>query len=253
MSELPARGDGQPEVAAGPDAGASELSAVAALGEPARRALYAYVVAQGRPVSREEAAAATSMKRATAAFHLDRLVAGGLLEVAFARPSGRSGPGAGRTAKLYARSCRDIAVSLPPRRYELAGEVLATAIEEAQLSGQPVQEALARVAGQAGRRLARTAGQGPGTERQRAVGAAAGLTGALAHAGYEPRTAAGGEIELANCPFHELAQHHPALVCGLNLHLLRGLLTEMGSDGWAQLRPAPGRCCVTITSRCGRD
>lgn len=210
-----------------------ELTAVAALGDPARRALYTYVTAQGRPVSRDEAAAATGMKRATAAFHLDRLVAGGLLEVAFARLSGRTGPGAGRTAKLYARSCRDIAVSLPPRRYELAGDILAAAMEEA-LRSRPAQpaEALARAAERAGRELAATGGT---------------PADVLTRAGFEPRAAAGAdEMQLANCPFHDLAQRHPELVCRLNLHLLRGLLDALGGGGKACLDPAPGRCCVTI-------
>lgn len=214
--------------------GMQHLAALAALGEPARRALYAYVTAQSRPVSRDEAAAATGMKRATAAFHLDRLAADGLLEVTFARGSGRSGPGAGRTAKLYARSRRDFAVSLPPRCYELAGHVLAAAMEQAGRSGEPVGEALARAAGQAGRRLAVTD---------------AVLTGVLAHAGYEPRAAGGGSVELANCPYRELAQRHPALVCTMNLYLLRGLLEELGEQVQARLDPAPGRCCVTISPR----
>src|SRR5262249_9865572 len=68
------------EAAPGPQAA---LGALAALGDPARRALYAYIAAQGRPVSRDEAAGATGMRRATAAFHLERLVEDGLLEAGF--------------------------------------------------------------------------------------------------------------------------------------------------------------------------
>ena len=211
--------------------GSQDLRAVAALAEPARRALYAYVAAQGRPVSRDEAADATGMKRPTAAFHLDRLVADGLLEVAFARLSGRTGPGAGRTAKLYARARRQIAVTLPPRHYELAGDVLACAIEEAQRSGTPACEALASAAARAGRQFA-------------ASGTC--LHGLLTRAGYEPRAAGHGAVELANCPFHELATRHPALVCELNVHLLNGMLGALGELAEARLDPAPGRCCVTI-------
>src|SRR5215469_17859100 len=128
--------------------------ALAALGEPARRALYAYIAAQGRAVSRDEAADATGMKRATAAFHLDRLVEDGLLEVGFARLSGRTGPGAGRTAKLYSRARRPIDISLPPRRYALAGDILASAVEEAQESSVPIGEAVSRAAELAGHQVA---------------------------------------------------------------------------------------------------
>ena len=210
----------------------SGLDALAALGEPTRRALYDYIVAQDRAVSRDEAATATGTKRATAAFHLERLVDDGLLEARFARLSGRTGPGAGRTAKLYARAARQFTVSLPPRRYEIAGEVLASAMELLQCQATPADEAVAQAAGQVGRQLA--AG---GTD----------LTELLGRSGYEPRYGPGGCIHLGNCPFHELVARHAGLVCTMNLHLLRGLLAGLGSGAQARLDPAGGRCCVTIT------
>ena len=210
----------------------SGLDALAALGEPTRRALYAYVAAQDRAVSRDEAASATGTKRATAAFHLERLVDDGLLEARFARVSGRTGPGAGRTAKLYARARRQIAVSLPPRRYEIAAEVLASALEAAEREAAPVREAVAHAAGQAGRQIA-TGG--------------ANLAEVLTRSGYEPKHGPDGCIYLANCPFHDLLARHVDLVCAMNLHLLRGLIGELGADAHARRDPAEGRCCVTIT------
>jgi predicted ArsR family transcriptional regulator len=206
--------------------------ALAALGEPARRALYVYIAAQGRPVSRDEAADATGMKRATAAFHLDRLVEDGLLEAGFARLSGRTGPGAGRTAKLYSRARRQIDISLPPRRYALAGDILACAVEEAQRRSVAIGEAVTWAAERAGRQVA---------------AGGAGLADVLASLGYEPHDAGPGETQLANCPFHELAVRHRELVCTLNLHLLRAVLADLGVPARAQLDPADGRCCVTIT------
>jgi predicted ArsR family transcriptional regulator len=183
-------------------------------------------------VSRDEAAAATGTKRATAAFHLERLVEDGLLEARFARLSGRTGPGAGRTAKLYARGPRQFAISLPPRRYEIAGEVLASALDLLQFQAGPAGEAVEQAASQAGRQIA--AG---GTD----------LAELLGRSGYEPRQGPGGCIHLANCPFHELVGRHASLVCTMNLHLLRGLLGEFGAGAQARLDPAEGRCCVTIT------
>ena len=189
---MPALPDGRP--APGIPAQQADLGALAALGEPARRALYAYVAAQGRPVSRDEAAGATGMRRATAAFHLERLVEDGLLEAGFARLSGRTGPGAGRTAKLYSRAHRQIDVSLPPRRYAVAGDILACAVEEAQRRSAPVGEAVTQAAERAGRQMA---------------AGAADLADMLASLGYEPRDAGPGETQLANCPFHELASAPP--------------------------------------------
>ncbi|MDQ4085067.1 MAG: transcriptional regulator, partial [Actinomycetota bacterium] len=98
--------------------------------------LYEHVVRQAEPVSRDAAAAAAGVPRSTAAFHLDRLAEQGLLEVVYERRTGRSGPGAGRPAKLYRRSARAVAVSLPGRRYDLAGELLAGALDEAEASGE---------------------------------------------------------------------------------------------------------------------
>jgi len=100
---------------------------VAVLSEPVRRALYAHVAEQPQPVGRDAAAVAVGVSRSLAAFHLDRLVDAGLLDVTYRRLSGRSGPGAGRPAKLYLRSSRQVELSLPARRYELAARLFADA------------------------------------------------------------------------------------------------------------------------------
>src|SRR3954454_16062176 len=108
-----------------PDDRVERLQAVPARAEPTRRRLYDHVVGQPDPVGRDEAAAALGVPRATAAFHLDRVGGDGLLDVVRQRRSGRSGPGAGRPAKLYRRAAASLVVSLPERRYDLAGELLA--------------------------------------------------------------------------------------------------------------------------------
>ena len=77
-------------------------------------------------------------------FHLDRLVEVGLLDVDFKRVSGREGPGAGRPTKRYRRSPREVAVSLPERHYDLAGLLMARAIDESTLRGGDVVASLHR-------------------------------------------------------------------------------------------------------------
>src|SRR5512146_641315 len=105
-----------------------QLESLVALGDPVRRALYFLVLGQpDGDVSRDQAARALHLTRALAAFHLDKLVDAGLLEVSFRRLSGRSGPGAGRPSKLYRRASRPIEVTLPARRYELAARLLTLA------------------------------------------------------------------------------------------------------------------------------
>ena len=239
-----------------------QVARVAALGEPIRRELYRYVVAQAEPVSRDQAAAGVGVPRHVAKFHLDKLEEDGLLDVEYRRPPGRSGPGAGRPAKLYRRSARQIAVSLPERRYDLAGHILADAISAAEQAGLPVDGLVADAARAAGRALAHdsAAATAPTTARTTAPTTAPNtapttaspaerlqaIAAALAANGYEPRIA-DGRITLLNCPFHELAESHRALMCSVNLELIGGLLDGRPETGLgAALEPAPGRCCVTV-------
>jgi predicted ArsR family transcriptional regulator len=222
----------------------SQVAGVGALAEPARRGLYLYVVGQPEPVSRDQAAAGVDLPRHTAKFHLDKLVEEGLLDTEYRRLSGRRGPGAGRPTKLYRRSGRQVAVTLPQRHYELAGQILAGAVDSAADGGTPVLEAVHRAAADAGRRLAT---DGDRNDLRLSPSPLARVAAVLASHGYEPRIQADA-IVLANCPFHALAREHTALVCGMNLHLIRAMLDELGCPRVrATLDPAPNRCCVTLT------
>lgn len=223
----------------------SQVSGIAALGEPVRRALYRYVVDQPGSVSRDEAAAGAGVARHVAKFHLDKLVEDGLLEVEYARPPGRGGPGAGRPAKRYRRAARELAVSLPPREYELAGRLLARAVTAAERDGIPVRDALSDGARDVGASIGRRARAqtGESASPDELVDAA---NAALRDCGYEPRTE-GDTVVLANCPFHALSQEYTDLVCGMNLELMTGLVEGLESSGLEpRLEPAPGRCCVCL-------
>src|SRR5215207_7268490 len=194
---------------------------IGALADPIRRRLYLFVCSQPAAVSRDQAADAVGVARHQAKFHLDKLEAEGLLDTDYARLSGRSGPGAGRTSKLYRRARRDIAVSLPDREYELAGRLMADAIAESVDSGAPVIETLHRRAAQHGRSL----GDAAVSTEHRPSTARAALDLAvrvLTEHGYEPRRD-GERVVLANCPFHALAEAQTQLVCHLNEALIGGL------------------------------
>ena len=224
----------------------TQLDAIAVLHEPLRRSLYLYVARQAHDVSRDDAARAVGIQRALAAFHLDKLVEAGLVEITFRRLSGRRGPGARRPAKLYRRSSRHRQVSLPPRRYELAAELLAEAVDEAD--DRPGSASAVEVAHRYGRRLgeelATRLPARASRERRMAV-----LAEGLERHGYEPRRE-GGALVPANCPFHTLAQRHPDLVCGMNLALLEGVVAGMGAaDLEAGADPRPGQCCVTVSAK----
>lgn len=224
------------------------VTSVAALADPVRRSLYQYVVAQAEPVSREQAARGVGVAHHAAKFHLDKLEEDGLLDVEFHRAPGRRGPGAGRPAKHYKRSARDIEVSLPERHYDLPGELMARAISSTQTTARPVGDALSDAATAAGRELgakARAAAS-PRSSTKKLIDA---IGEVLTDQGYEPRID-GTTIRLANCPFHTLARNHTDLVCGMNLDLFDGLLEGAGASTLqARLDPSPGMCCVTIATR----
>jgi predicted ArsR family transcriptional regulator len=86
-----------------------------AIGSPGLRATLLYVRGSGQPVTAEDAAVALGVHRSVARSRLERLTAAGLLEVSFARRSGRSGPGAGRPGKHYSAAPESDALELPPR------------------------------------------------------------------------------------------------------------------------------------------
>ena len=206
-----------------------DLAAVSTLVDPVRRSLYDHVVAQCSPVTRDEAATAVGVSRTLAAYHLDKLAEAGLLGVGYARPEGRGGPGAGRPAKYYKRSDHQVSVNLPARSYGLMADVLATALDADETGA--VRAAAKRAADDIGR----------------AAGEGSDLEAALRDAGYEPTQTTGGDIELRNCPFHQLAASHTELVCGLNMDLITGVLEGIGQPGSrAELKPREGRCCVVI-------
>jgi predicted ArsR family transcriptional regulator len=228
---------------------AARAAGIGALAEPVRRDLYRFVAAAAEPVSRDQAAAGVGVPVHTAKFHLDRLVAEGLLEVEFRRLTGRSGPGAGRPAKLYRRAAGEVSVSLPERRYDLAGHILAEAVERASESGADLAETVAGTARAWGRRLAAELGADPGTEPGTERGDVDRIADVLARQGYEPRME-DDELVLANGPFDALARKHTALVCGLNVSLVDGVVRELGCAGAeACLDPRPGLCCVRVRRR----
>jgi predicted ArsR family transcriptional regulator len=221
-----------------------QLDVVASLGEPVRRALYRYVAGRGVPVGRDEAAAGTGISRPLAAYHLDKLVEEGLLDARFERPPGRTGPGAGRPAKHYLRSARQVEINLPARDYELAARLLAQAIE-ADPSGA-ARGTLAEAARTFGAELCAQAAGGAGGEGRDQVLAA--VRRILAERGYEPYDESDGTIRLRNCPFHRLAADHRELVCRANLAMLEGLADAAGGTGIITpvLDPRPGQCCVAF-------
>jgi predicted ArsR family transcriptional regulator len=233
------------------------LASLSCLDDRVRGRLYAFVSGRTEPVGRDEAAAAMGIGRALAVYHLDKLVESGLLTASYRRPPGRSGPGAGRPAKVYSRSGGEFMVTVPPREYELAARLLVHAVA-ADCSG------LTRTALHD---AARHLGTGLG-KRHRADGAQGGeqggeqggvqcngprlasenaLENALSEHGFEPWHDDAGTVRMRNCPFRHLAELQPEVICHMTLALIRGLVAGLGATGLnPALDPEPEHCCVVI-------
>ncbi|HET6939947.1 MAG TPA: hypothetical protein VFI19_15135 [Nocardioides sp.] len=221
------------------------VAAIAALDDDVRRALYEHVRAAGAPVTRDEAAGAVGISRKLAAFHLDKLVALGVLRSGFGAASDRR---VGRAPRVYEPTGQDISVRVPERSPELLAAILVEAVTS-QRADERAEDAALRVARERGVALG-------ATERPRLRGGRVGPERALAASeellaehGFEPFREE-GSVRLRNCPFHPMAGAAPALVCGLNCAYLAGLVEglDAGDRVSAELAPRAGECCVELRS-----
>jgi predicted ArsR family transcriptional regulator len=211
---------------------ANRMAALASLGDEKRRQLFELVAAAPGAMGRDEVAGATGIPRSTVSFHLDRLVQDGLLAVEFHKPAGKSGPGSGRPAKMYRPVAGEIGASVPDRNYDLAGELMAAAIERSTAGGEPVADALPAESFRKGCSLAE---------------AAETLEDFLVQAGYRPEPDGDGGFLLPNCPFHRLSDRYQGVVCTMNGAFLRGAATRFDASA-ERVAPAgqPGHCCARI-------
>ncbi|MEU7811709.1 helix-turn-helix domain-containing protein [Pseudonocardia sp. NPDC049154] len=221
---------------------------LAALADPRRRAIHEFAVGARRAVTRDEVAAAVGLARPTAAFHLDQLVEAGLLETSFARPPGRSGPGAGRPAKHYAVVETELDLSLPPRDYARLAGILVEA------AGDPDDDNLLDQASNvAYARGKRDAAQLPAqhADVRQTEPEQADLLDLLGRLGYVGHRTPADRIELRNCPFRSLADRSPEVVCVVNERYLAGLVAGLGlHDRYRVVGDGVSPdCCVTLTPR----
>ena len=169
------------------------------------------------PLSVADMAKLTGLHINTARFHLDGLVRE---RVATRTIEGRESPG--RPRVLY--SIR-VGVS-GPRSFGLLAEMLSDLISSLEGSWSTSLEV--------GRRWGRLLVERPSTAQSiNAAEAFASLYGVLDAIGFRPEfsTTTGEEVEvlLHHCPFQEVAEKHPNVVCALHLGLMQGALLELGA------------------------
>jgi len=191
------------------------MDALQVIGDPELRETL--LVVRGRPqaVSIRDVAAATGAHHNVARRRLERLAAAGLLTTSFERPPGRSGPGAGRPAKVYAPAPETSSIEFPERRYpELVG-LLVDAVPRRRVP---------EVGERFGAALAVAAGVEPADDVRAGL---EGLCDAIGAIGFQARLAevADGRAEIVTptCPLRPLVVANPA-VAGVDHGVWRGLV-----------------------------
>jgi predicted ArsR family transcriptional regulator len=230
---------------------AASIRAVSALNDNFRRRMFDFIRRAKRPITRDEAAAEVGISRKLAAFHLDKLVAAGLLR---SRDQAIRGiRKVGRAPKTYEPTDVDLQVKIPPRQPDILAGILLDAVtthDEADSVVDSAYRAAHRRGEQAGRR--ERSRQRPG--RLSAERALTLTETALTQIGFEPTRDTPTCLRLRSCPFHPLAAEQPEIVCGINHAFLTGLLTGLGATAAkAILNPGTGSCCVELTTRSANE
>ncbi|MBW3668778.1 MAG: helix-turn-helix domain-containing protein [Actinobacteria bacterium] len=200
---------------------AAVVAVTSAFGDPTRREIYLFAREGERGVTAAEVAEQFELHPNVARHHLDKLAAGGYLEVHVER----GGAGAGRPSKRYRSAAGDVALEFPAPRDDL----LVTLLGKALALIPPEQaEAMAEAVGEEyGRALAEHMSPGEGHRSFRnalhAVADALTAHGFAAHA-----EARGGSLAIISdhCPFGDTATQHP-VICAVDRGMVRGMLAGL--------------------------
>jgi predicted ArsR family transcriptional regulator len=172
--------------------------------DPLREVL---LFARSRPcaVTADDVAARFGIHRSVARGRLDRLAQAGLLTVGFERRTGRSGPGAGRPAKIYSVPPETEALEFPPRHYD---RLLARLLEALPETGR--DEELRRVGAAFAHDLAPGEATPPEDPRAAAEQACEALRELGFQAAVEESNGRQVTITTPTCPLRPLVVANPA-------------------------------------------
>ena len=216
----------------------------ATLGDTTRRGIYISVREAPEPVTASQIAELFDIHTNVARHHLDRLVSGGYLQVTHRRRSGKRGPGAGRPAKHYEATSKEVQVQFPARRNDLLAELLVRVVQ--RIAPEHAAGIAEEVGREYGRELAAEIGLPEETGFDSAVQAVAK---AMMGVGFDTKAETGERVLVTRfCPFGETAISHPEIVCKLDQGIVRGLLEATHQESIPIVTPHrgdDGAHCVT--------
>lgn len=210
----------------------STVSAITnAFGDPTRRGIYLFARETVAGVTATQVADQFGVHPNVARHHLDRLAAGGYLEVAVERPEGA---GAGRPSKYYrvpAGAKADALSDVPVRSDDLVLSLLGRALAllpraEAELMAEEVGQEYGRAMalGLTGNDVA--AGHRSLRSAMHAVADALSAHGFAAHADQRNNQL---RIVSNHCPFGDVAIEHP-VICAVDRGMVKGMLQALYGD-----------------------
>ena len=213
------------------------------LGDATRRGIYISIREAPEAMTTSEVAELFDIHPNVARHHLHRLVEDGFLSVTERRRTGKQGPGAGRPAKHYAATDKEVHLQLPARRYDLLSELLIRVIQ--RLGPDEAANAAEEVGRQYGRELASQIGLPEDAGFEAAAKAVARV---MIGMGFDTEAnAEQATLVTSYCPFGQTAVDHPEIVCKLDQGIVKGLLAASNQKPLAIVSPhsGPDEDCVT--------
>ena len=217
------------------DPAGRRLALLKALGDNTRYAIYLELARSSSPRSTAEVAESLELHPNTVRPHLERMRDVGLLAV-----ETHSSGGVGRPQHLYSLATDAPSLGLEPASMPVLGRMLlgvaamaGAAADEAVGAGREQGRAAARayMADDAGDQGDGDGDQGDGDGDEAGLGCVRALAAELARLGFDPAVAADGEgvtVAFTHCPYAELAQAHPDIVCHLHRGMIEGFVGELG-------------------------
>jgi predicted ArsR family transcriptional regulator len=218
----------------------ARLEVLKALGDNTRYAIYLELARSASPRSTADIADVLGLHPNTVRPHLERMREVGLLDVQ-TDPQGS----VGRPQHRYSLAADAPSLGLEPPAFPLLAHLLAAVAAAADVA----PEAAATAAAPSGRALA-----AQNLARTPDDACVAALADALDGLGFDPAVAADGEevtIAFTHCPFRELAEAYPELVCHLHRGLVEGFVERAGGCRVQRFNTLADRdpCQVELTLR----
>jgi predicted ArsR family transcriptional regulator len=220
------------------DSGIPRLDLLKALGDNTRYAIYLELARSPTPLATADIADSLGLHPNTVRPHLERMRDVGLLEV-----SAEVRTAVGRPQNLYSLSDTAPSLGLEPPAFPLLARLLVRLAESTGATAEDAAE------------VGREQGQLDAVPYAKAASCLEALVDQLDRVGFDPAVDGPDDetavIAFAHCPFRELAEAHPDLVCSLHRGMVEGFVDAMGDAEVEEFHPLVHRqpCQVAIASR----